>query len=227
MLRWRLFDGLTLLTVLLLSSAVVAQSTLIEGLRPGVTQQLAEHRKTVLSRLSYNLSFDLPVSPDQRIPASAVIEFELSETDEPLVLDFKESAEKLGAVEVNGQPSDYRFESEHLVIPAGELRPGQNRISVQFTAGDSSLNRNPEFLYTLFVPDRARTAFPLFDQPNLKARYTLTLTMPADWEAIANAPLQQLEALGERKRLRFAPTELISSYLFSFVAGKFQRETRQ
>ncbi len=227
MLRWRLFDGLTLLTVLLLSSAVVAQSTLIEGLRPGVTQQLAEHRKTVLSRLSYDLSFDLPASPDQRIPASAVIEFELSETNEPLVLDFKESAEKLGAVEVNGQPSDYRFESEHLVIPAGELRPGQNRISVQFTAGDSSLNRNPEFLYTLFVPDRARTAFPLFDQPNLKARYTLTLTMPADWEAIANAPLQQLEALGERKRLRFAPTELISSYLFSFVAGKFQRETRQ
>ena len=227
MLRWRLFDGLTLLTVLLLSSAVVAQSTLIEGLRPGVTQQLAEHRKTVLSRLSYDLSFDLPASPDQHIPATAVIEFELSEADEPLVLDFKESAEKLGAVEVNGQPSDYRFESEHLVIPAGELRAGQNRISVQFTAGDSSLNRNPEFLYTLFVPDRARTAFPLFDQPNLKARYTLTLTMPADWEAIANAPLQQLEALGERKRLRFAPTELISSYLFSFVAGKFQRETRQ
>ena len=33
-----------------------------------------------------------------------------------------------------------------------------------------------------FVPDRARTAFPLFDQPNPKARYTLTLTMPADWE---------------------------------------------
>ncbi|MEC8356526.1 MAG: M1 family aminopeptidase [Pseudomonadota bacterium] len=227
MLRWRLFDGLTLLTVLLLSSAVVAQSTLIEGLRPGVTQQLAEHRKIVLSRLSYDLSFDLPARPDQRIPASAVIEFELSEADEPLVLDFKESAEKLGSVEVNGQPSDYRFESEHLVIPAGELRAGQNRISVQFTAGDSSLNRNPEFLYTLFVPDRARTAFPLFDQPNLKARYTLTLTMPADWEAISNAPLQQLEALGERKRLRFASTELISSYLFSFVAGKFQRETRQ
>ena len=76
MLRWRLFDGLTLLTVLLLSSAVVAQSTLIEGLRPGVTQQLAEHRKTVLSRLSY-AQLRPACQPDQRIPASAVIEFEL------------------------------------------------------------------------------------------------------------------------------------------------------
>ena len=225
--RCRSLNELTFLTVLFLLGAVVGQSTLAETLKPGVTQQLAEHRKSVLSRLSYDLSFDLPASRSQSIAASSVIEFDLSDTDESLVLDFKESAEKIGAVEVNGQQSDYRFESEHLMIPARELRLGRNIMSVQFTAGDSSLNRNPEFLYTLFVPDRARTAFPLFDQPNLKARYTLTLTMPADWEAIANAPLQQLEALGERKRLSFAPTELISSYLFSFVAGKFQRETRQ
>ena len=110
----RPFKELTFLTVLfLLSGAVAEQSALVETLRPGVTQQLAKHRKSVLSRLSYDLSFDLPASRDQSIAASAVIEFDLSDTDEPLVLDFKESAEKIGAVEVNGQQSDYRFESEH------------------------------------------------------------------------------------------------------------------
>ncbi len=211
----------------LFSSAVTAQSTLIDELRPGVTKQLAEHRKSVLSGLSYDLTFDLPATIDQAISASSIIEFELSDVSEPLILDFRESAEKISSVVVNGQRSDYRFDSEHLIVPARELRVSHNRISLQFTAGDSSLNRNPEFLYTLFVPDRARTAFPLFDQPNLKARYTLTLTMPADWEAIANAPLRQLEPLGERKRLRFATTDLISSYLFSFVAGQFQREIRR
>ena len=211
----------------LFSSAVTAQSTLIDELRPGVTKQLAEHRKSVLSGLSYDLTFDLPATIDQGISASSIIEFELSDVSEPLILDFRESAEKISSVVVNGQRSDYRFDSEHLIVPARELRVSHNRISLQFTAGDSSLNRNPEFLYTLFVPDRARTAFPLFDQPNLKARYTLTLTMPADWEAIANAPLRQLEPLGERKRLRFATTDLISSYLFSFVAGQFQREIRR
>ena len=57
---------------------------------------------------------------------------------------------------------------------------------MDFTAGDESLNRNDEFLYTLFVPARAQFAFPCFDQPDLKARYRLTLEVPADWQAIAN-----------------------------------------
>ena len=48
--------------------------------------------------------------------------------------------------------------------------------------------------------------------------------MPADWEAIANARSNSLK-LRERKRLSCS-LELISSYPFSFVAGKFQRETQ-
>ena len=53
-------------------------------------------------------------------------------------------------------------------------RAAQNRGRIEFTAGDDALNRNDEFLYTLFVPARARLTFPCFDQPDLKARYTLT-----------------------------------------------------
>ena len=55
---------------------------------------------------------------------------------------------------------------------------GENLVEIEFIAGSTSLNRNPQFLYTLFVPDRARTAFPLFDQPDLKATYDLTLQLP-------------------------------------------------
>lgn len=51
----------------------------------------------------------------------------------------------------------------------------QNNITIKFIAGNQSLNRNDEFLYTLLVPDRARTLFPCFEQPNLKA------TFPYDW----------------------------------------------
>ena len=63
---------------------------------------------------------------------------------------------------------------------------GANRIEFEFTAGDEALNRNDEFLYTLFVPARAQLAFPCFDQPDLKARYTLSLTVPDGWQAVAN-----------------------------------------
>ncbi|MFT6216329.1 MAG: aminopeptidase N, partial [Roseivirga sp.] len=82
------------------------------------------------------------------------------------------------------------------------------------------------FLYTLFVPDRARTAFPCFDQPNLKATYDLTLDLPAKWTAIANGPVSILTVKEGRKNIQFEKSDLISTYLFSFVAGEFKTETR-
>ena len=64
-----------------------------------------------------------------------------------------------------------------------------------FTAGDQSLNRNDEFLYTLLVPDRARTLFPCFDQPDMKALYTLSLEVPMTWKAVSNTYVDKEENL--------------------------------
>ena len=58
-------------------------------------------------------SFDLPASRDQNIAASAVIEFDPSDTDEPLVPILR-NRQKRSASSVNGQQSDYRFESSIL-----------------------------------------------------------------------------------------------------------------
>ncbi|NIP82940.1 MAG: hypothetical protein GWM90_28425, partial [Gemmatimonadetes bacterium] len=58
--------------------------------------------------------------------------------------------------------------------------------TLRFTAGDGPLNRRDEFLYTLFVPDRAHEVLPSFDQPDIRARYRLELTVPTGWEAVAN-----------------------------------------
>ena len=63
----------------------------------------------------------------------------------------------------------------------------------------SSVNRNPDYLFTLFVPDRARTAFPLFDQPDLKARYQLTLSVPRGWLAMSNANVLATTIKGPRR----------------------------
>ena len=207
-------------------SGISAQSTLLPRLESGVSLDLAEHRKLTLSDINYQLEFTLPADHRDPIPARAIVNFTLSDASQPLVFDFLEGHNNLSSVEVNGKDSDYEAVLEHLVIPAEELIAGRNNIQIQFFSGDSSLNRNPDFLYTLFVPDRARSAFPLFDQPNLKATFDLTLILPADWDAVSSAKLLNIEDLGESKKLRFATSDLISSYLFSFVAGKFERETR-
>ena len=114
------------------------------------------------------------------------------------------------------------FENEHIVLLAEHLKEGFNKVEINFFAGESLLNRKEDFLYSLFVPDRARTAFPCFDQPNLKANFELTLDIPDNWNAISNAPSALAKIVQGRKNIQYEKSDLMSTYLFSFVAGKFQ-----
>jgi len=194
---------------------------------PGVSIELAERRAATISDLNYRLQFIIPERLDSDLQGKVTISFVLDEQSAPLQLDFRESADKLHSLVSNGEPVGIRFENEHLLIPVENLVRGANQIDIEFTAGSTSLNRNPDYLYTLFVPDRARTAFPLFDQPSLKASYELTLDIPSDWTAMSNSPIAEIVEKDLRAEYRFGKSDLISSYLFSFVAGKFEAITRE
>ena len=78
--------------------------------------------------------------------------------------------------------------------------------------------------FTIFVPARAHEAFPCFDQPDLKARWSLTLDVPENWETLANGAEASRSAAAGRTRVAFAETAPISTYLFAFAAGKFSVE---
>src|SRR5262249_35617615 len=120
----------------------------------------------------------------------------------------------------------YSFRNGHIIIDPEYLDKGDNVIDIEFVAGDLSLNRNEDYLYTLLVPDRASTCFPLFDQPNLKATYTLKLAMPAEWVAVSNGSLVH-KAVADNKALNvFTTTKPISSYIFAFAAGKFKTASK-
>lgn len=193
---------------------------------PGVALTLAEYRAERISNINYALSFRVPEEQGAPISAHEIATFNLSVADGDLQFDFRESGDKIGSVTVNGAPVDVNHRAEHLIIPQASLTAGENTVEIDFIAGDTSLNRSPDYLYTLFVPDRARTAFPLFDQPNLKATYDLRLDLPASWQAIANGPVQTVTEDGERRVHTFKRSDLLASYLFSFVAGKFEVVTR-
>lgn len=187
----------------------------------GVSANLAQSRKSLLSLVRYQLNFTIPSISTAPVKAEEVILFQLSKVKGDLQLDFKAASDAVSLIEVNGVKSSPSIINEHLVLPAKLLRNGENRVRIHFTAGNGALNRNEDYLYTLFVPDRARTAFPCFDQPNLKATYSLTLDVPADWQAIANGDLEELKEESSRKKYRFKESDLLSTYLFAFVAGKF------
>jgi len=191
-------------------------------LGPGVARSLAEHRSQAISDLSYEIFLSIPENRAEAIQGTLTARFTLMEVGQSLAFDFAQPAESIHSVDVGGTPTLFEAHNEHIILQPSALESGANEVTIRFTAGDGSLNRNEEFLYTLFVPDRARVALPIFDQPDLKARYRLTLEIPSTWEAVANGSLSQRSDTGDRSTLTFKESDPISTYVFAFAAGRFE-----
>lgn len=192
----------------------------------GVSRELAQFRKEHFGQVRYNLFFSIPETKQEPIKGNAEIQLSLKEK-QPIIIDFWGEASQVALVLLNGQPVPYEVKNEHIILPAERSVVGTNKVTVDFIPADQSLNRRDEFLYTLLVPDRARTAFPCFDQPDMKSLFTLTLEVPAEWQAVSNGAIGATDtvSVAGRKTISFNETEPLSTYLFAFTAGKFVRET--
>src|SRR5271170_4801259 len=177
----------------------------------GIPETLATQRAANIRGLRYELAFRIPESKADAIRGTETIRFQLR-APMPVVLDFEQKRERILSVN-----APFQFVDGHIIVPAQASKAGENAISIEFLAGDESLNRNDEFLYTLFVPARAHYAFPCFDQPSLKARYSLALDVPAAWQATANGAEIGRETANGRVVVRFAETQPLPTYLFAFA----------
>jgi aminopeptidase N len=83
------------------------------------------------------------------------------------------------------------------------------------------LSDNEIYLYTQFETAAAKRVFACFDQPDLKASFELTVIAPEPWVVVANTLAANIEAAGNAKVHKFAPTARISSYLVALVAGPY------
>ena len=191
--------------------------------RPGVSRELADFRKANFKEVRYDLRFSIPEERVEPVTGQVTVAVTIEE-DGPLILDFRNG--EVRSLSLNGDTVPYRVADEHVVIDKEYVRKGDNLVSLSFVSADQSLNRRDDLLYTLLVPDRARTVFPCFDQPNMKSRFSLTLELPRAWEAVSNGAIREIDSLSVegRKRISFAETEPLSTYLFSFVAGRLERE---
>lgn len=213
---------LLLLVIVLASCSSRKAGHVVPAVENGVSRSLSLYRKAVLTAIHYTLELDIPAEKNKGIAAHEILNFKLSSAKTPLQLDFKEDPSKISLLTINGKAARVTHSKEHLILLPEFLKKGDNEVRILFRAGEGALNRNTDYLYTLFVPDRARTVFPCFDQPDLKATYTLTLHLPKAWKAIANAELKDSVQKQERKTYHYKTSDLLSTYLFAFAAGKFQ-----
>ena len=171
----------------------------------------------------------------------------------PIILDWRkikahQSLSTISNVSINGTAlisltgESYQVEDtrpffvedrEHLIFRDG-VAPGENVIKLDFTSpiltSGSAITRyvdredGAEYIYSLFVPSDASTAFPVFDQPDLKARFSLSVNSPNVWQVISNTDAEtsiSTERMPKelRKEHLFRETQPISTYVFAFTAG--------
>ena len=196
----------------------------------GIPRALAQERAARVSDLHYKLTFDLQEHA-ATAPATEEIRFTLRDAGAPLLLDFRDG--QLSEIRLNGAAVPAVIDHGHVVLPASALRAGENTVEAQFTANigvaGKAITRfddrddGSEYVYTLFVPMDASMAFPCFDQPDLKGRFTLSIRAPWTWAVISNTSPTGGVGMGAGRvsTTTFAETEPIPTYLFAFAAGPF------
>jgi aminopeptidase N len=193
---------------------------------PGVSRALAEYRAARVADVRYELRLD--VTGRDTVRGHVVVRFKRTAPGD-VILDFR------GPTLV--KPDGVEWNGAHVRVPERALGSGpEGVLEFDFTAlaapaGASVIrvhdaaDRN-DYLYTLLVPADANQLFPCFDQPDLKARTTLSLVVPNGWSAVSNGALAD-SAAGERATtFRFAESRPISTYLIGFAAGPWARVTR-
>ncbi|KAM3467491.1 hypothetical protein NHJ6243_000112 [Beauveria neobassiana] len=92
-------------------------------------------------------------------------------------------------------------------------------------------NGSPCIVCTQFQPIGARRAFPCFDEPNMKATFSLDIELPADQTAVSNMPVatttttttttttEETTTTEGRKRVSFETTPVMSTYLLAWAVG--------
>ena len=171
----------------------------------GVSKELAQQRKENISNVHYDLTFNIPADTKTPVTGMAVITFDLLQKSD-VVFDFQGGFS--GTCMVSGKKKRQgTYKHDHILLAAKLMKDGFNVVEFDFASVNKALNRQKDFLYTIFLPDQAHSAFPCFDQPDIRARFTTTLTVPEGWKAIFSD--------GDNP---------IPTYLYSFVAGKFEEK---
>ena len=112
---------------------------------------------------------------------------------------------------------------QHVIAIAYHGKIGRSTLG--FFAMDYAGPNGPRrTLATNFEPAAARQLLPCWDEPGLKATFTITVDAPKDRLAISNMPAAQTISISATmQRTRFAETPKMSTYLLFLGVGDFER----
>ncbi|SDP56573.1 aminopeptidase N [Arthrobacter sp. ok909] len=198
-----------------------------------LTRAEARERAALIDVESYEVSLDL-TRGEKVFGSTTAVKF----TAKPGSSTFIDAVtHAVHSVSLNGRELDPAEVSDGVRIQLPDLEAENHLLVVAeapYMNTGEGLHRfvdpvdNEVYLYTQFeVPD-SRRMFAVFEQPDLKASFTFTVTAPSHWDVVSNSPTPvPVETIpGEdgsaRSVWEFTPTPRLSSYVTALIAGPYQ-----
>ena len=203
---------------------------------PNLAREDARHRARLLRVDSYDVLLDLTDAaggPSERtFRCRTTIRFDASTPGASTFLDVV--ADRFHEVSLNGRLVDVsRYQpADGIVLPdLAEHNVVVVDADMLYTTNGQGLHRfvdpidDEVYLYSQFETTDAKRMFACFDQPDLKATFTLHVTAPAHWKVVSNGAVAEVDDDGGTRTLHFATTPRMSTYITALVAGPFFQAT--
>jgi aminopeptidase N len=191
-----------------------------------MTRTTAAERATLVRAESYDLALDL-ARGDEHFVSTSVIRFSCARPGAGTHAELL--ADKVREITLNGRPLDpEQVCTAGRLALAGLAESNELRVvaDVRYSGDGSALHRSVDpadgrvYLYTnLAEPGRV---FACFDQPDLKAEFTVRVTAPAPWTVLSNQPAPEAAPLdGGRAVWQFPATPRIAPFSVVVIAGDY------
>ncbi|KQO63187.1 aminopeptidase N [Curtobacterium sp. Leaf261] len=191
-----------------------------------LTRIEAQERKAVIDVQSYDVELDLTRGAET-FGSTTTVRF----TATPGASTFIDAITRtVHTVTLNGTSLDVAAVNDGVRIQLDDLQDANELVVVAdavYTNTGEGLHRfvdpvdDEVYLYSQFeVPD-SRRMFAVFEQPDLKAEFTFTVTAPSRWQMVSNSPTPEPRVDGENATWSFPATSRISSYITALIAGPY------
>ncbi|MEA2988360.1 MAG: hypothetical protein QOG83_1071 [Alphaproteobacteria bacterium] len=220
-----------LLAVTLLTAGASAEPTFSFTATPGKLP------KTVVP-----IHYALDLKPDLEtlaLTGSETIDIEVLEATDRLVLNAVNITITSASIEGIGPASDITVDAPAQTVALtfpGQAAAGRHKLQIAFSAQINRFGRGlfmvdyptaegrKRMISSHLEPADARRIFPSWDEPAFKASFDLAVTVPENFLAVSNMPVAREAGVGGGlKRVWFARTPKMSSYLFVLAAGELER----
>ncbi len=192
-----------------------------------LTREEAAARSQIISTSEYLISLDLSQRSDETFTSTTEITFDATPGASTFVDLIARSLERATLNGIELDPATFA-DSRLPISNLAEHNTLRIESTMEYSHTGEGLHRYVDpadgeiYLYSQFEVGDARRVFANFEQPDLKATYTFSITAPASWRVFSNSPSPAPVPAGESvARWDFTPTEKMSTYLTSIVAGPY------